>query len=1217
MNKYTSLILSLVLLILGIVWEKYLQNNTGVLNNYNQNLRIELDAIKQRQNSGLRNIEITKALISNNLEYPELLNYTNENIHFAIYKNNVPVFWTNNQLPIGLQELQQIKNDTIIKNKHGYFQVCLNKIGEFTELSFYKFYFQFPVNNAYFNDHFAPELAMDNLKYAQLFESDLDSTYYYSLVPTVELATNPNKINSKYVLILYLLSFLLFVYFSFVSNLKKEIFRIERFVFYLSFYLISFSILVYFDVVIKIKNQWYLFSPEMAAFNEYITSIGHLALVVFVFFILSVCLQLMVRTRIIKLRLYKNYYLPISVLSCLILGFIIIYCIPIVVNNSQINYSFSDFENINFFSILGLLCLFGLFLIYLLISRAMSAMVRHVFNKKWFILLHVNVCIFLSLLVFYYKIGNGFLMICASVVSVISCFFILFPKQLLAKHIIYYSILICAYLSVQFKQLNSSKEENYRKVYAGKFINKLYFETNDDLYNSENTFIGSNFGESLLTSSDSTLLMPTIKYHAFGNFMRNYDIELIKFDAQGKNLEVNKYSYSMLDGIYNDTLSKPASNYFLYINNSKLMGAYLAKFEICKPTKTIGYVFVLLIPKVKNIINENEHNFAHKTFNSIYSFKYSIALYKDNTLIKSIGKFPYKLSESENLYLLPDASFIEVNGYSHLVKKINNELSVLVTMPAANWRDNISLFCAILIICVGSLLLLFFIFYIVFLILGVFKSNKMINKIYLALLRKLRIIEIKNIYLQTKIQITFMLFVVFICTVIAYFTVLNVTKKFKNSQQESFHSKMEQIVAELELNYSNNLAQPISILLKHLSNTYQVEINFYNKDGILIDNGTTVNNDNWNNTFINANAFEKLNKHNEYSIRQTENVGNLTYQSYYTTIFNVSRQVEGYLNIPYFIQEIELKSEVSGYVGDIIDIMVLILIITYILANYAGAKLIKPLRIMAQSISNMKLGEDNKPIEWKQNDEIGHLVIQYNNMLAKLAINTEKLAQSEREGAWREMAKQVAHEIKNPLTPMKLHLQQLQRLMDRNDPNIVQQTKNVSNILIEQIDQLDKMANEFSSFAKMPTTNLEIYSVHDILQQSIDLFKAQSTVSIIYEPFREKYLVYVDKGQLQRVFTNLLKNAEQAASADESCEIIIKLEKELNFIVLSFCDNGTGVPEELISKIFMPNFSTKSSGMGIGLAICKKIMDSFDGKLYCRNNKDKGATFYIELPLYS
>ncbi len=237
-------------------------------------------------------------------------------------------------------------------------------------------------------------------------------------------------------------------------------------------------------------------------------------------------------------------------------------------------------------------------------------------------------------------------------------------------------------------------------------------------------------------------------------------------------------------------------------------------------------------------------------------------------------------------------------------------------------------------------------------------------------------------------------------------------------------------------------------------------------------------------------------------------------------------------------------------------------------------------------------------------------------MIVELENSLILLAESERQGAWREMAKQVAHEIKNPLTPMRLSLQHLQFSLERNDDNLKEKIQKTSELLIRQIDSLSQMAEEFSSFAKMPEPKLERVNLVQVVSDAVLLLGKESDMPIAWKYARETVFVQADPLQLGRVFTNILKNAIQSIPEGSTGEIAANLKLAGNFVVVEFKDNGKGIPETLREKIFSPNFSTKNSGMGLGLAISKKIVEQLGGRISYQTKVGEGTTFTIELPVF-
>jgi len=234
-------------------------------------------------------------------------------------------------------------------------------------------------------------------------------------------------------------------------------------------------------------------------------------------------------------------------------------------------------------------------------------------------------------------------------------------------------------------------------------------------------------------------------------------------------------------------------------------------------------------------------------------------------------------------------------------------------------------------------------------------------------------------------------------------------------------------------------------------------------------------------------------------------------------------------------------------------------------------------------------------------------------MIKELEQSAIKLAKSERESAWREMAKQIAHEIKNPLTPMKLSIQYLQRAIDSGDPNIDQLAKRVARTLEEQIENLSSIATAFSSFAKMPKAQNEIINLNELLKSIADLFNGEDKVTIAFTSDSESPLIFADKNQMVSVFNNLVKNAMQSIPENRKGFVDIHVEEETGWVKVSISDNGTGIPVQLQDKVFVPNFTTKSSGTGLGLAITKQMVDGAGGRIWFESAENVGTTFYVLL----
>jgi nitrogen fixation/metabolism regulation signal transduction histidine kinase len=270
---------------------------------------------------------------------------------------------------------------------------------------------------------------------------------------------------------------------------------------------------------------------------------------------------------------------------------------------------------------------------------------------------------------------------------------------------------------------------------------------------------------------------------------------------------------------------------------------------------------------------------------------------------------------------------------------------------------------------------------------------------------------------------------------------------------------------------------------------------------------------------------------------------------------------------------------------------------------------------IGEKMREINLGRHNEEITWTRKDEIGGLVAEYNKMVKKLEQSAVDMAKTEREGAWREMARQVAHEIKNPLTPMKLSIQYLQKAIDNNAPNVKELSSSVARTLIEQIEHLSKIASEFSQFANIGNARTEVFDMHETLHSLVLLHSSQDHAIIEWKPLSRKLMVRADKTQINRLFTNLLQNAVEAIPEDLKGRVVVSEEVSNGEVVITVEDNGAGIPAEMESKIFSPNFTTKTSGTGLGLAMCKGIVENSKGRIWFDTRAGEGTSFHVALPL--
>jgi signal transduction histidine kinase len=345
-----------------------------------------------------------------------------------------------------------------------------------------------------------------------------------------------------------------------------------------------------------------------------------------------------------------------------------------------------------------------------------------------------------------------------------------------------------------------------------------------------------------------------------------------------------------------------------------------------------------------------------------------------------------------------------------------------------------------------------------------------------------------------------------------------------------------------------------------------------------------------------------------------KNVNGVKNRSSYSQIKDDKFKSLGILNIPYVEDDGFYENELQQFLLRLGQVYSFMLIIAFALAYFLSSYITKSLKTISDKISETSLNQKNEKIVIEANSkEINLLIKSYNAMVDKLEESAAKLAQSEREQAWREMAKQVAHEIKNPLTPMRLTVQSFQRKFDANDPNLKQKLDDYSKTLIQQIDTMSSVASAFSNFASMPAQQNETLNVVNVVELALDIFNEDY---IVFEKDKEEIITKLDRTQLIRIITNLVKNATQSIPETQKEKQVIVSVKEANKnVIITVKDNGAGIESENTEHVFEPKFTTKTSGMGLGLGIIKNIIENYKGTITFETELGKGTTFIVSLPI--
>lgn len=444
-------------------------------------------------------------------------------------------------------------------------------------------------------------------------------------------------------------------------------------------------------------------------------------------------------------------------------------------------------------------------------------------------------------------------------------------------------------------------------------------------------------------------------------------------------------------------------------------------------------------------------------------------------------------------------------------------------------------------------------------------------------------------------------------------TVQNAIIRYEDSARTKLVDKLSKIDQFLKAEQTLGSGDIITSLTL-LSGLFETDIDLFLDNGNLMystqqslyDQGILV-------PLVNGNVRKMLQSQESNHVLMNRSVGSLDFLSAYSVVHLNGNTAIAHL--AYFSKERELNEEIRSFSVRLFNLYLLSLIFLTIISAALIRYIIEPLKEIKKQLGETSLSGVNQRLEWRSNDELGELVDAYNSMTEELQASAKQLSESKQREAWREMAQQVAHEIKNPLTPMKLSIQQLQRAWKDQHHNLSKIFERVTNVVISQVDSLSRIASEFSSFAKMPTSNPETFDIKLIVEQVASLYESDVDINVSVE-LTPNTLVYADKEQMLRALNNIVKNGIQSVPESKTPTISINLSEAEDAIAISISDNGGGIPEDLRDKIFKPSFSTKTSGMGLGLAITRNIIQAAHGQLTFETEMDTGTTFHISLPIF-
>jgi len=1171
----------------------------------------------------LENIQIYHA---ENSYYPFRLTDIMENstdeesgLTFLIFKEDSLIYWSNNKIPVD----RNIFNESGIAFTGNSWN--LKKVKETSE-HVYVGLFTIKSEYVYQNDYLEnkyhsclnltakTELSTEIVDSHAIYDSKGKFLFSLKLYSPSQL-TDYQEIS---LLFLYLLSISLFIAFVY-EIFKNKFHKLRRktiFVVALSAIVILIRVIIFFFKIPPILYHSKLFSPHYYGISEWIPSFGDLIINVSFVFIISlfVFFHFRFHYRIRRRLTFFRYFYAFSLLLHIFIFYKgINFLMESLVNDSIISIDLNNIYSLNWIGLVTFAIIFMAMAAYLLITSRLAFMAfKSSLSSKEYFLIFIFVLILWAT---YVIIVNNHDLISIVFVSVyiisLGAFFHHRIFRFNLASIGFFIILFSILSTVLLHRFNAVKEMENRKFLA---IN-LSAEKRDPI--AEFMF----HKKSLLIENDTALQKAVTDYindsisidsltryisrEHFSDYWRNYDQQVTVCDRNDY-LIINPENVEIGCWEFFDTIIKtksrtsPSENLF-FLSYGPGDNGYLVILDYATPGAESDSVkvFIELTPKYlakdlgfPDLLIDRE--IAKKPDMSDYSY----AVYNDGVLQQRVGKYFYNF----NLYHYSEPNdrirFFDKNGYNHLIFKADDSRVIFISKKNKSFLDVVAPF---------SYLLIFFSILSITILL-----------IYLFIKRRSQL----RVNFRARLQLSMAFVLLFSFIALGIFTMRYIVNLNNQKNNDILTEKTHSVLVELQHKLINEekmdetISPYLGDLLVKFSNVFFTDINLYSVNGTLLASSRPqIFDEKLISKNMNPLAFRELSMHSSSVFVQNESIGKQRYLSAYIPFVNNKNSVIAYLNLPYFAKENDLQREVSDFLVAYINIYVILIalsiIISLIVSNYVS----QPIKLIMNKISRVNLAGSNEKINWQHNDEIGQLVNSYNRMVDELAISAERLAKSERETAWQEMARQVAHEIKNPLTPMKLSVQHLQHAWNRKAPDWENRLKKFSQTMVEQIDALSVIATEFSDFSKMPDTKKEIINLSEIIYTTINLFDNIDNLTITFKKDTENVFVLADKVQMIRALNNLTKNAVQAVSKNVSGKIDIELSQATDYCTIKFTDNGGGIDPELTDRIFTPYFTTKSSGMGLGLAIVKSFVLNSNGEIRFETAAGKGTTFIIRLPL--
>lgn len=1133
-------------------------------------------------------------------------------IFYYVFKDGKLIYWSSNAfIPSNIDKLsaQEIH---FLKEGNGFYEVkhAASKDKQINIYAIIPVYYQYAITNKFLQDGFVwnnPFLKRFIISSKETKRSTSVENAEGDFLFSIRISDSINSIFNPYIVVLEIFGWI--ILFWSLYQLLKNILHKKR---YKLAILLVFIVCLVTDLLL---NQFKLFSFTKTSLlfssNLYAStflgdSLGTLLIRVFLF---SWSLSLLRFIQYDKnVVVNKNWLLVFPV----ILYYVQVYIIQSVIQNSVISFNFYLINSLERYTFVSLI-IFGLGFSSLL------------FLIKWIFDFSLDKkLIYYAVFFAFTGLGIGFVVgyfsdilfgifIMLWLITFIIFFYYEKTIFLSNKRYKFLANLILlsfiAFLTSVIIIYSTNKKEIEKRKYrmeelvSDRDIGEEYALTESEKLITNDNFIKTYFKNPYLSTIDLDNRIAT-KY--FKLFQKRYSLNIYAFDKDGLPITgISQKEFYKLNNIRFYKKAKEISDNFYFLSFKENGEKYLGYFPVKDNNQLLGFLFVEFIPKIFSSFSAYpELLLKQKSYYDDELDNFSYAIYDNNYLMKQKGDFEYKVNFAFPVKKNKQFTFSKSENYNHIIY-FSEDKQVVLSEKNTPALSTLSVF--------SYMVIFFLLFFLLIDTMGFsdrFWGEDSVRNFF------------KGNTLQKQIQNSMIALVLFSLAVIGLVTMVYFQYQYNIYHNGRLLKKVNSVMKDVTQYYiedfpvygENTFNKVIQNKIKVLSNIHSLDINVYSTDGELMQSSQPeIFKRNLTSSKMDADAYNNLIIKGKSKFVHDESIGKLSYLSAYQP-FRSNGKVLGYFNFPYYGKQKSFQEDISYFLVALVNVYVLFLIAAALLAVFLSRSITNSLTLISDNIKGVQFGKTNTPILWKNDDEIGLLVKQYNLMLAELEKSADLLAKSEREDAWREMAKQVAHEIKNPLTPMKLSIQHLQRALKDNAPDVNELTEKISERLIEQIENLSNIATAFSDFAKMPQGEFRKINIKPVIQSIADLFSENENIDIQTSFPSEELLVKGDKEQLMRLFTNIIKNATQAIPENIKGKIDIEVREKNEFYLIAVKDNGVGIDEVKKQHIFEPNFTTKSSGTGLGLAISRNIIERMNGKIWFDSVKDKYTVFYIQLP---